>query len=129
MGLSGLLLLTLIANGVSKEEKDSINKEKLIGGWKMVKTDSKSLPRGSKIYFKFDKDGTVTVYTDIPGRDSSRATRPYSVKGNQLTITRKGALGREVKDTWTVKELTDKKMVTVNKQGDMTITTEYEKTK
>jgi len=125
--LVGCLLLTVAAVGVAKESKEKIDKDKLVGTWTFVKTDSKDAPPpGATMTVEFTKDGKVTVTFTLKEK-SSKSSGTYKVEGNQLTTTMKGRGGKDKTDKVTITTLTDKKLVTTETNDGKTETTEFKK--
>lgn len=125
-----VVLLALAINVRAEDKKDKIDKSKLIGTWKLVKTDSPTPPpKGASLTVEFTKDGKVTFVATL-GDKKRTGTASYKVDGDKLTTTRKiPNSDKEETETVTIKELTDKKFVTIEKKGDKTETTEFEKSK
>jgi uncharacterized protein (TIGR03066 family) len=125
--LVGCLLLAVASVGLAQKGKSKIDKSKLVGKWTFVKTDSiKPPPKGAEMTVEFTKDGKVTMTFKLEDKTNS-AGGTYSVKGDQLTTILKLGGGQERKETVTIKELTDKKFVTTEKEGDKTVTSEFKK--
>jgi uncharacterized protein (TIGR03066 family) len=123
-----LLALAFAAGADDKKDKASkIDKSKLVGTWKFVKTDAEDAPpKGSKLQVEFTRDGKMTMTLTFLERDH-KSTGTYKVDGDKITRTLKGPKTRERTETATIKELTDKKLVILEKKGDKTATTEFEK--
>jgi uncharacterized protein (TIGR03066 family) len=125
VALVGCLLLA--ASSVALAGKDKIDKDKLVGTWTFVKTTSKDVPpEGAVIKVTFTKDGKMTLTATFMGK-TNKQEGTWTIKGDQLTTVQKGPGGKEKKETMTVKELTDKKFVTAEKEGDKTVSTEFKK--
>jgi uncharacterized protein (TIGR03066 family) len=125
VALAGCLLLA--AASVALAGKDKIDKDKLVGTWTFVKTTSKEgPPEGAEIKVTFTKDGKLTLTMTHEGK-TRKQEGSYTVKGDQLTLVRKGPGGKERKDTRTIKELTDKKLVIAETRGDKTVSLEWKK--
>jgi len=109
-----------------KEEKGKVDKAKLVGTWTFVKTDSeKAPPEGATITFEFTKDGKLNVAFKVMDSEF-KVGGTYKVDGDKLEFALKMG-NKENKETMTIKELTDKKLVWVSKKGDKTETTEFKK--
>jgi len=131
-----VVLLALAFNVRAEDDKkdkgkDKIDKSKLVGTWKLTKTDSpKPPPKDATITVEFTKDGKVTVAFSIKDKELGKLTGTYKVEGDKLSTTMKDPQDdKEKTDVVTIKELTDKKFVTTEKKGDKLETTEFEKTK
>jgi uncharacterized protein (TIGR03066 family) len=124
-----LLALAFAAQAEDKKEekKGKIDKAKLVGTWTFVKTDALDAPpKGSTLKVEFTKDGKMNVTLTFNDRDH-KMSGTYKVDGDKLTTTLKGPKTKEKTETSTIKELTDKKLVLLDKKGDKTETTEFEK--
>jgi len=113
------------------KDKGKIDKSKLVGTWKMTKTDSDDPPpREASITVEFTKDGKVVVVFGLMCKEL-KMNGTYKIEGDKLSTTMKSLKDNKDKtDTMTIKELTAKKLVTVEKKkGDKTETTEFEKSK
>ncbi len=130
--LAGCLLLAVGSVGLAEEE---IDKAKLVGTWTFVKTTAKRAPpAGAGIKLEFTRDGKLNVTYTAKGK-TSRGTGTYALKGDQLTtamvIPEKEEDGKTVskgwKETVTIKELTDKRLVTERQEGGRTARTEFKK--
>jgi uncharacterized protein (TIGR03066 family) len=130
--LAGCLLLAAAPDGLA--QKGKIDKAKLIGTWTFVKTTSKRTPPpGVTIKLEFTKDGKLNVTHSAEGK-TAKATGTYTLKGDQLTteMTSTEAVGgkpvtRRRKQTVTITELTDKRLVAVGKEEGKKVTTEFKK--
>jgi uncharacterized protein (TIGR03066 family) len=105
----GCLVLVLPASAEDKAP----NKDKIVGTWEIVKSDSK-IPAGSTL--EFTKDGKITMKLKN-GDETFTVPGTYQIEGDQLktVMTFKG---EEMKETMTIKTLTDKAFVTVDKKGN-----------
>jgi len=128
LALVGCLLLAVTNVGLAQKEKAKIDKTKLIGTWTFVKSsDPKAAPpEGATAKVEFTKDGKVNMSFTVKDK-TFKTSGTYTLKGDQLSVTMKGKDGKEKTETDTIKELTAKKLVMVEKKGDKTITTEFKK--
>jgi uncharacterized protein (TIGR03066 family) len=125
--LVGCLLLAVAQAGLAGEGKAKIDKNKLVGTWTFVKTDDpKPPPSDAVIKVTFTKDGKISILFKVKDMEHKQSGT-WSVKGDQLTTVLKGPGDKEEKDTVTIAELTDKKLVTKEKKKGKTITTEFKK--
>ena len=122
--LGGLMLV--IGNSAAAEEKAKIDKAKLVGTWKLVKTDYKEAPEGLEIVLELTKDGKMIANTKA-GKRSNKMSGTYTVKGDQWTSVLKGPDGKEKSETVTITVLTDKKLVTTEDADGKKVTTVFEK--
>jgi uncharacterized protein (TIGR03066 family) len=107
--------------------KEKIERAKLVGTWTFVKSDSRNPPpEGASIKVTFSKDGKMTMAIVHMGKELT-ASGTYSVKGDKLTTVVKGPDNKEVTTTMTIKELTDKRFVTIETKKSSTETTEFKK--
>jgi uncharacterized protein (TIGR03066 family) len=127
VALAGMVLLAAVSVGLAQKEKSKIDKAKLVGTWTFVKTTSKQAPPAEAVIkVEFTTDGKFNMSFTV-GDKSHKGTGTYKVEGNQLTTVMKGPDNKEKKDTVTIKELTDKKFVTEEKEGGKTVTSEFKK--
>jgi uncharacterized protein (TIGR03066 family) len=125
VALVGCLLLA--AGSVAQAGKDKIDKDKLVGTWTFVKTSAeKGPPEGAEIKATFTKDGKMTTTMKIKDK-SQKHEGTWTVKGDQLTTVSKGPGGKEQKETLTIKELTDKKLVIEEKRSGKAVASEWKK--
>src|SRR5262249_5358453 len=92
----------------SAEEKDS-NKEKIIGTWEIVKSEG-GVPPGTTL--EFTKDGKLTIKVKVDDKTVT-VSGTYAIDGDKLKTVVK-IDDKEMKETMTIKTLTDKSFVTVN---------------
>jgi uncharacterized protein (TIGR03066 family) len=127
VALVGCLLLAASSVALAGKEKGKIDKAKLVGTWTLVKTTSKfAPPEGAVVKVTFTKDGKITMSMKA-GDKAEKREGTYTVKGDQLLAAWKGPGDKETKETMTIKELTARKFVTDEKEGDRTVTTEFKK--
>jgi uncharacterized protein (TIGR03066 family) len=112
--------LTALAQAEAKKaDKDASNKEKLVGTWEAVKGD---LPEGSTV--DFTKDGKLKLTAKVQDKTITMEGK-YELDGNKLKVTLKQG-DKEMKQTLTIKTLTDKILVTLDEEGK---TDEFKKKK
>jgi uncharacterized protein (TIGR03066 family) len=88
------------------------NKDKLLGTWEATKGD---MPPGSTL--EFAKDGKLTMTVKQPGAEKPMvASGTYEVDGEKIMTTAKVG-DKEHKETHTIKNLTDKTLITVDEKG------------
>jgi uncharacterized protein (TIGR03066 family) len=106
------------------------NKEKIIGTWEFVKStggDPKdpAPPPGSTV--EFTKDGKAKMTVKAGGQPVT-VDATYTVDGDTLKLVMKGPPGgKDITDTMTITKLTDKELITEEKKGGKTETTELKK--
>jgi uncharacterized protein (TIGR03066 family) len=117
------LLVMVIGVASAEEKKAKIDPAKLIGTWKLMKTDTlKALPEGVELKMEFKKDGKMNVISRM-NRKVEKISGTYSVKGDQLTMSEAATPGKDA----TITVLTDKKLVTVHEEGGRKYTSYFEK--
>jgi uncharacterized protein (TIGR03066 family) len=116
-------VLAVAGQAEDKRDKTSkIDKSKLVGLWFFVKTDGEVNPTTQ---YQFTKEGEVGLFAQL-GRNPIIDGGSYTVEGDNLLITWKW-VDPQRKETFTIKELTDEKLVICGKKGDKTETTEFKK--
>jgi uncharacterized protein (TIGR03066 family) len=108
-----LSVVALAAVG-AEGKKPASNAEKIVGKWKVVKSDA--IPLGNVV--EFTKDGKMRVTGKRAGGQPLSTEGTYKVQGNKLILTLKGAGGKELSDTATIKVLTDTKLILADAKGE-----------
>jgi uncharacterized protein (TIGR03066 family) len=134
VALAGCLLLAASSVALAGKGKidvvlvDLVMKDKLVGTWTFVKATPKeeAPPEGAEVKVTFTKDGKMTMMMKVKDK-TDKQEGSYTVKGDQLATVMKGPGGTERKETLTIKELTDKKLVIDATRGGKTATTEWKK--
>jgi len=107
-----ILVFTLAAVGsiavLAQADEKSVDKDKLIGKWKIVMIDGKVPPVDSVL--EFTKDGKL-VFTFGKDSDGSKVESTYSIDGNKITVTVKKG-DNEDKNTETISLNGDKLTIT-----------------
>lgn len=119
------LFIALSSPTVADDKKDDpkADEKKLVGKWKLVKLSPGELPPGVEIVLDVRKDGKFTIVATADGqKDENTAT--WKLDGKKLTMefiegSRKGS-----KQTDTIKELTEKKLVLLDEND---VTEEWER--
>jgi len=134
VALAALIALAVTARAEDKSDKEKsdkdksgkIDKAKLVGTWTFVKTDGEDQPpEGATLTIEFTKDGKFNINYATKEK-SFKVPGTYKVEGSKLTTMVK--LGDQEKtETVTIKELTDKKLITTEKKGEKVETTEFKK--
>jgi uncharacterized protein (TIGR03066 family) len=88
------------------QDKDKIELKKLLGKWE---------PKDAKIVIEFADKGKIVINYDEGGK-SEKIEGTYKLDGNKLDIAM-SFLGKEQKETLTVKKLTDDELVTVDSKN------------
>jgi uncharacterized protein (TIGR03066 family) len=95
------------AAGQGKDkDKDTVDLKKLMGKWE---------PKEGKITIEFADKGKMVVALDSNGK-SEKFEGTYKVTGNKLEIA-VTIMGKEQKESLTVKKLTDDELVTVDSKN------------
>ena len=95
------------AAGQTKDkDKDKVELKKLMGKWE---------PKDGKIVVEFADKNKLVMSLDLDGK-SEKIEGTYKLDGNKLDIAM-SFLGKEQKETLTVKKLTDAELVTVDSKG------------
>jgi uncharacterized protein (TIGR03066 family) len=104
----------VLAVGVAAaDDKDKkVDAAKLVGKWELTKSTDENAPKGAMV--EFTKDNKVTVTLEFNGK-KLELMGTYKVDGDKLTVKMKSPDGKEEEDTDTVKELSDDKMVLIDK--------------
>ena len=114
--LFGLLLV--LAPATAEDMKPD---EKLLPGkWKLTKTSAGDLPEGLKIVLEIEKGGKFKL-TTTNGDEKDVVSGTWKLDGNKLPIEFTEGSRKGMKQTDTVKELTEKKLTLHDENG----TTEY----
>lgn len=116
------LCLAAIVATVTVRAEDKIDSEKLVGSWKLTK--SEVAPKGATAIITYAKDGTAKAEIEFDGKKLNLEAK-YKVEGNKLLVTHKKGDKEEV-DTDTIVKLTDTVLITKNKDGK---TDEFERLK
>jgi uncharacterized protein (TIGR03066 family) len=125
--LAGCLLLAVAGAGLAQAKKATIDATKLVGVWTFVKTGSPMPPPpGSEIKVEYTKDGKLNLTMKLKDK-TFKQSGTYKLDGDQLSVTLPKPGGGTATETDTIKELTDKKMVLLEKKGDKTYPTEFKK--
>jgi uncharacterized protein (TIGR03066 family) len=88
------------------KDKDKVDIKKLLGKWE---------PKDAKIVIEFADKGKMLIVFEEGGKNE-KIEGTYKVDGNKLDIAM-SFLGKEQKETLTVKKLTDDELVTVDSKN------------
>ena len=95
------------AAGQGKDkDKDKVDLKKLMGKWE---------PKDGKIVIEFADKGKLVMTVDFGGK-SEKIDGTYKLDGNKLDVII-NFMGKEQKETLTVKSLTDAELVTTDSKG------------
>ncbi|HKB01397.1 MAG TPA: TIGR03066 family protein [Gemmataceae bacterium] len=110
--LAACAALVLVVGGTSAQDK-KVDAGKLVGKWELTKSSDENAPKGATV--EFTKDNKLTVTIDIGGK-KLELMGTYKVDGDKITVKIKSPDGgKEEEDTDTIKELSDEKMVLIDK--------------
>jgi len=146
--LSGIVLgccvlVALTTSAVLAADEKAVDKDKIVGTWKLIKEGGR--PAKEKAVLQFAKDGKVKITSTVEiakveagGKKTKTKTKvesktetmegTYKVEGDKLTVVMVVKFaGKERKETMTltIKTLTDKKLTVVHDGKE----DEFEKTK
>jgi uncharacterized protein (TIGR03066 family) len=110
--LAACAAAVLVLGGASAQDK-KIEADKLVGKWELTKSTDENAPKGATV--EFTKDNKLTVTIDVGGK-KLELMGSYKVDGDKITVKIKSPDGgKEEEDTDTIKELSDDKMVLIDK--------------
>ena len=110
----GCVTVLALACGVSVAGQGKVDAKKLVGKWAPVPDkDKKDKPPAMTI--EFTADGKVSMTVGTPGAEH-KADGTYTLTGDKLAVQLKVG-DAEVKDTLTVKKLTDTELTTEDSKG------------
>jgi uncharacterized protein (TIGR03066 family) len=108
---AALTLVILTTQFASADEK--FDKAKLVGAWKVVKSEV-DVPKGAKV--EFTKDGKFTMSHPDENGKVLKLVGTYTVDADKInTIVKFG--NEENKETHTIKSLSDDKLVVVDENN------------
>jgi uncharacterized protein (TIGR03066 family) len=107
------LAIVFVGSTVAQEKDKKIDADKLTGIWELTKS-SGGLPNGSII--EFTKDSKVKVSLDIDGK-KIEIPGTFKVEKDKITFKISAPDGKDQEEVNTIKELTDAKLVLVDKDG------------
>jgi uncharacterized protein (TIGR03066 family) len=88
------------------------NDQKIIGTWAVTKSEEAA--PGTTL--EFTKEGKLKLTLTVGGKPIF-LEGSYKVEGDSIKVSLKGPGGKEKTETVKIKELTDKKLVTVDDRG------------
>lgn len=109
--LAACAAAVLVVGAASADDK-KFDGAKLVGKWELTKSTDETAPKGATV--EFTKDNKVTVTLDFGGK-KLELMGTHKLEGDKLTVTMKTPDGKEETDTDTIKELTDDKMILIDK--------------
>jgi uncharacterized protein (TIGR03066 family) len=122
--LVALFALLVTATLIARDDASDL--KKLIGTWEFVSTTAKEgPPKDAKITVIFAKDGKLTMKLNDKGK-TAEVQATYTLKDKKLTVKTE-VDGKTKEETSSIKELTDKKLVTVDEKEGKKETTEFKK--
>ena len=122
--LAACAAAVLVVGGASAQDK-KIDAGKLVGKWELTKSTDENAPKGATV--EFTKDNKLTVSIDVGGK-KVELMGTYKVDGDKITVKIKSPDGgKEEEDTDTIKELSEDKMVLIDKNKKETEFTKSKK--
>jgi uncharacterized protein (TIGR03066 family) len=112
-GILAACAAAVLAVGAAAADDKKVDGGKLVGKWELTKSTDPNAPKGATV--EFTKDNKVTVVIEFNGKKTELAGT-YKVDGDKLTVKMKTPDGKEEEDTDTIKELSDDKMVLIDKE-------------
>lgn len=118
-------LFVLSSAAVADEKKDDpkADEKLLVGKWKLVKISPGELPDGVEILLDVQKDGKFTI-TMTAGGEKDENTATWKLDKKKLTMEFTEGSRKGNKQTDTIKELSEKKLVLVDEKE---LTEEWER--
>ncbi len=111
---AALCVALALAGPSPAADKDAkSNKDKIVGVWELTRSEDGSAPIGALV--EFTKDGKMIV-TVKSGDKTDKIEGTYSIDKDMITSSIK-VKDEDKKNTVTIKKLTDKDFVVVNKDG------------
>jgi uncharacterized protein (TIGR03066 family) len=99
--------------GAAAADDKKVDAAKLVGKWELTKSTDEGAPKGALV--EFTKDNKLTITLDFGGK-KLELMGTYKVDGDKITVKIKSPDGgKEEEDTDTIKELSEEKMVLVDK--------------
>jgi len=112
-----LLTVSLVVAADDKKEDPKSDEKLLVGKWKLVKISPGELPEGVEIVIDIQKEGKFKITATAGGeKDVNEATWKLDKKKFSMEFTEGSRKGN--KQTDTVKELTEKKLVLVDEKDN-----------
>ncbi len=112
MAVLGFALLGLVAGLSRADDKKESNKEKIVGKWQLVKSETETPPEAM---MEFTKDGKLKISFKA-GEKTITLDGTYEIDGDKISVKMKVG-DEEKKDSGTIKTLTDKSLVIVDTKG------------
>ena len=115
--LAACAAAVLFAGPATAQDK-KVDAGKLVGKWELTRSTDESAPKGAVV--EFAKDNKLAITLDFGGK-KLELTGTYKVEADKITVRIKSPDGgKDEEDTDTIKELTDEKMVLVDKNNKET---------
>jgi uncharacterized protein (TIGR03066 family) len=112
--LGALLALTLASPAQDKKDDPQADAKKLLGKWKLTKIEPGELPEGQSIVLEVEKGKFKIIVTQGDVKDINEGTWKFDAKKIAIEFTEGSRKG--MKQTDTVKEVTEKKLVLVDER-------------
>jgi uncharacterized protein (TIGR03066 family) len=118
--LVGGVLACVLTCEIDAEEKKPDNAKLIIGVWELIKGEEEVLPKGSLV--EFTKDGKLKLTLKVDGKDLV-IEGTYKVAGDKLEMTVKAPDDTEMKQSVTIKNLTQKELTLTDVDGNADVLT------
>lgn len=109
--VAAAITCVLATTVVAEDKKD--NAKLIVGVWEVTKADADTVPKGTLV--EFTKAGKLKIKLKIDEKEMV-LDGTYKVDGDKFIMTI-SVEGNEMKQTITIKKLTDKEFATTNEEG------------
>ena len=109
--LAACLALCPFVQADEKKDADKATNDKLAGRWVVTKGD---IPEGATL--EFSKDGKLKLVVTVDGKATTNDAT-FVADENTFTVAHKSSDGKEVKEKFKIKKLTDKELVMEDEKG------------
>ena len=107
------LAIVFVGSAVAQDKEKKIDGDKLAGVWELTKS-SGGLPNGATV--EFTKDSKVKVSLELDGK-KIEIPGTFKLDKDKITFKITAPDGKDQEEVNTIKELTDAKLVLVDKDG------------
>ena len=117
-GILAACAAAILFAGAATAQDKKVDAGKLVGKWELTKSTDESAPKGALV--EFTKDNKLAITLDFGGK-KLELSGTYKVEGDRITVKIKSPDGgKDEEDTDTIKELSEAKMVLVDKNNKET---------